>query len=126
MRFKFARRLILGFGVSVLFAGAPASAAEYAWGAISIDASESSISPAYGIGGGGAEAEAVENAQKFCIKAGGKGCKLMVSYQQCGAFASNGHDAGWGKSPTKKGAEDGAMSACEKDNCKIVVSDCNE
>ncbi|WP_158815647.1 DUF4189 domain-containing protein [Methylocapsa sp. S129] len=100
-------------------------AADYAWGAISVDASASTTEPAYGVGGADTEAEAVETAQKFCVKAGGKGCKSMVTYQQCGAFASNGHDAGWGKSPTKKGAEDGAMSACQKGDCKIVISDCN-
>ncbi|HLW93096.1 MAG TPA: DUF4189 domain-containing protein [Roseiarcus sp.] len=84
-----------------LIAGTLSRAVEYAWGAISIDASDSTTSPAYGVGGGDSEKEAVDNAMKFCVKVGGKGCKTMVSYEQCGAFASNGHDAGWGKAPTK-------------------------
>ena len=117
--------LISALCAGALFAAAPASAAEYAWGSISIDAADATISPAWGTGGGDTQAEAIENSQKFCVKSGGKSCKSMVAYQQCGAFASNGHDAGWGKAPTKREAEDGAMKACEKGDCKIVVSDCN-
>jgi hypothetical protein len=115
----------LGFSAVVL-AAAPARAGEYAWGAISIDAAASTSSPAYGVGGGASEAEASENAQKFCKEAGGgKGCKVMATYEQCGAFASNGHSAGWGKAPTKDKAEANAMSACEKKDCVMVTSDCN-
>ena len=107
-------------------AAAPAGAGEYAWGAISIDAAASTTSSAYGVGGGASESEATENAQKFCKEAGGgKGCKVMVTYEQCGAFASNGHSAGWGKAPTKDKAEANAMSACEKKDCVMVTSDCN-
>jgi hypothetical protein len=112
--------------IAIGLASAPAAAAEYAWGAISIDAADSTTSPAYGIGGGASESEASDNAQKFCKEAGGgKGCKVMVTYEQCGAFASNGHSAGWGKAPTKDKAEANAMSACEKKDCVMVTSDCN-
>jgi hypothetical protein len=117
--------VILGAALG-LFCAAPADAKEYAWGAIAIDASVSNADPAYGVGGGDSESEAVENAHDFCIKAGGgKGCKSMVTYRECGAFASNGGEAGWGKAATKQTAENGAMDGCGKKNCKIVISDCN-
>lgn len=108
-----------------LLAAAPAGAAETTWGAISVDLAATTVDAAYGVGGGDSEAEAVENGQKFCAKSGGASCKSVVTYQQCGAFASNGHDGGWGKAPTKKEAEAGAMRACEKEDCKLLVVDCN-
>ena len=112
--------------VVVSLTASSAHAGDYAWGAISIDASSASASPAYGIGGGASESEATDNAQKFCKEAGGgKGCKVMVTYEKCGAFASNGHEAGWGKAPTKGQAEANAMQACEKKDCALVTSDCN-
>jgi hypothetical protein len=70
--------------VVVSLAASSANAGDYAWGAISIDASSASASPAYGIGGGASESEATDNAQKFCKEAGGgKGCKVMVTYEKC-------------------------------------------
>lgn len=54
-----------------------------------------------------------------------QGLQGDVTYEQCGAFASNGHDAGWGKAPTKDKAEASAMNACEKKDCVMVTSDCN-
>jgi hypothetical protein len=78
------------------------------------------------IRGGDSEDEANRNAIKFCHETGSKaGCKVVVTYRQCGAFASDGHDAGWSKAPTRKEAEIGAIQACEKDGCKLVTSDCN-
>jgi hypothetical protein len=125
MRTTFSKWMIAGLGAAGLFAAAPAAAAETAWGAISVDLSATSVDAAYGIGGGDTEAEAVENGQKFCAKSGGASCKSVVSYQRCGAFATNGHDGGWGKAPTKKEAEASAMHACEKGDCQLLVADCN-
>jgi uncharacterized protein DUF4189 len=125
MRTTFSKWMIAGLGAAGLFAAAPAAAAETAWGAISVDLSATTVDAAYGIGGGDTEAEAVENGQKFCAKSGGASCKSVVSYQRCGAFATNGHDGGWGKAPTKKEAEASAMRACEKGDCQLLVADCN-
>jgi hypothetical protein len=112
--------------VAIVLAVAPALAHAEEWGAIAIDTEKAEKSPYYGVGGGGDENEAVVNALKFCGEAGGKVCKALVSYQQCGALAVSGSgDAGWGKAPTKKTAEAQAVAGCQNDACKIVVSDCN-
>jgi hypothetical protein len=105
---------------------APAPAAQDgSWGAIAIDAEKYEADPAWGVGGGDTDREAVQNAMKFCREAGGKACKLMVTYNQCGAYAASPVSGGWGKAGTKKTAEAQAMAACNNDRCKIVTSDCN-
>ena len=81
--------------------------------------------PAYGIGGGDSEDEAAVNAQKFCRESGGAACKMVVTYEQCGAYAAGHSGGGWGKDTTKKTAEAKAISGCDADDCKLVVSDCN-
>ncbi|OYU46857.1 MAG: hypothetical protein CFE31_19520 [Rhizobiales bacterium PAR1] len=116
--------LMLAVTAGGLFLGAGAASADE-WGAISIDLTKAERSPYYGIGGGGSEDEATKNAQKFCGEAGGKECKVVVTYNQCGAYAASKTGGGWGKSTTKKTAEAQAMSGCNADSCKIVVSDCN-
>lgn len=110
--------LTLGFSCAAL-------AKEFPVGAIAIDSTKPDTAPAYGIGGGDTEAEAGENAVKFCVEAGGKGCKVVVSYPACGAYAGSKVGGGWGLNTTKKTAEAQAMSGCDHDTCKIVVSDCN-
>ena len=109
---------------SSIFAAKPALADD--WGAISIDFDTTDRSPYYGVGGGSNENEAVRNALKFCVEAGGKDCKLAVTYQQCGAYAAKrGGGGGWGRSATKRVAEAQAMAGCNAESCRMVVSDCN-
>lgn len=96
------------------------------WGAIAIDTQKAERDPYWGLGGGDSEKEATANAMKFCVEAGGKACKTLVTYNQCGALAVSGKgDAGWGKAPTKKQAEAQAIAGCQHDACKVVTSDCN-
>lgn len=111
-------------GISI-FAGS-ACADDSAWGALALDTEKAERAPFYGVGGGATEEEAVANAINFCNEAGGKTCKSLVTYEQCGALAVSGSgDAGWGKAPTKITAEAQAIAGCANDNCKIVASDCN-
>ena len=95
------------------------------WGALSIDLKKVDRDPAYGIGGGDTEDEAVGNAQKFCKESGGTACKSVVTYRQCGAYAASRTGGGLGRDATKKTAEAKAISGCDADDCKMVVSDCN-
>jgi hypothetical protein len=92
------------------------------WGALAIDVDDSD--PSYGVGGGDSEAKASDNALRFCRRAGGKGCKIVVTYNQCAAYAVSRTTSASGKGGTQKAAEAQALDAC-KDRCKIVVSDCN-
>jgi hypothetical protein len=111
--------------VSLLFA-VPTLAEAAGWGALALDTEKAERSPYYGIGGGDTENEAIENALHFCQEAGGKACKSIVTYEQCGALAVSGTgDAGWGKAPTKTQAEAQAIAGCQNDLCKVVSSDCN-
>jgi hypothetical protein len=96
------------------------------WGAIAIDMAEPDDDPSYGIGGGTTEKEAIANAMKFCKDEDGASCKVMVTYNACGAVAVSGKGSvGWGKAETKKTAEAQAVAGCKNDRCKVVVSDCN-
>ena len=121
---RFKSALLIAIAAGGFFMGA-ASASADEWGAISIDLVKADRSPYYGIGGGNSEDEATKNAQKFCGEAGGRECKVVVTYNQCGAYAASKTGGGWGKSATRKTAEAQAMSGCNADSCKVVVSDCN-
>jgi hypothetical protein len=96
------------------------------WGAISIDqAVVNETSPYYGTGGGNTKELAEKSADRFCVEAGGKQCKVVISYQTCGAYAASSQSSGAGTGVTKKASEDDAISHCKSGDCKIVISDCN-
>jgi len=125
MSFKAAPLLAAGLAFASLCLAPPARAADD-WGAIAIDTTQAAKEPSWGVGGGASEDEASGYALDFCLKTGTKaGCRVVVTYQQCGAFASDGHEAGWSKAPTKTEAESGAINACGGSGCKLVTSDCN-
>jgi hypothetical protein len=95
------------------------------WGAFAVDTSDKTKAPYYGVGGGDTEKEASGYAMKFCKEEGGKECTLAVTYEQCGALASNGKSIWWGVAPTQKDAEMQALQGCKDGACKVVASDCN-
>jgi len=87
------------------------------WGAIAIDLADTELP--YGVGGGDSEPKAVDNAMRFCRQAGGKACKLVVTYNACAAYAASRAGGASGRGATKKAAEAQALAACE-DRCRIV------
>lgn len=105
---------------------APLASHAGGWGAISADDEAGERDPYYGIGGGDSKAEATKNSQKFCKEAGGKNCEVLVTYQQCGAYAVSKKYSGTGAGATKKVAEKKALEQCNNSNCNVVVSDCND
>ncbi len=119
--------LLTTFATSMLPAVGVTKDREFAWGAIAIDFATPSRSPDFGLGGGQKEDEAKEAAIEYCEEAAGKNamCKVVVTYQQCGAYAAKKNGGGYGINNTKKTAEAKAISGCDDDACKIVVSDCN-
>ena len=121
------RAVMLAAIVSVILSAGPGVAKdkEYKWGAIAVDLEKPDQDPYYGIGGGNTEDEAKESSLQFCRDAGGKACKPVVAYQECGAYAASRKNGGWGINTTQKTAEAKALSGCDDDSCKIVVSDCN-
>jgi hypothetical protein len=104
----------------------PISAMATSWGAISADEVIGEKNPYWGAGGGGTKDEAEKNAQKFCAEAGGKNCAVLVTYQQCGAYAASNKYSGTGTGATKEIAKVAALKECNNANCSIVTADCNE
>ncbi len=111
--------------VAMLIA-APLTTIAGGWGAISADDEFGERDPFHGIGGGDSKAEATKNSQKFCKEAGGKNCEVLVTYQQCGAYAVSRKFSGTGVGPTKTAAEKKALEQCSSSSCNVVVSDCND
>jgi hypothetical protein len=114
--------------LATLAASALASSAlagDTKWGAFAVDTSDKTKAPYYGVGGGDTEKEASDYAMKFCKEEGGKECTLAVTYEKCGALASNGKSIWWGIAPTQKDAEKQALDGCKDGGCTVVASDCN-
>lgn len=96
------------------------------WGAIAVDTiSHDSKDCAYGIGGDNNKDEAEKYATQYCLEAGGAKCKVVISYEHCGAYALSKNNQGVGAGDNKEIAENQAKAACNNDSCTIVTSDCN-
>lgn len=121
---KKSRRVLMlaAFAIPVL----PMSVQAAGWGAISADEVIGEKDPYWGVGGGDSKAEASKFSQKFCKEAGGKNCQVLVTYQQCGAYAASNKYSGTGTGATKKTAESKALAECNNSNCSVVTSDCND
>lgn len=102
------------------------SGAALAAGAIAVDDEEGSASSevGYGIGSGATRDEAGTIAMRECKKAGNTGCKVVVRYDVCGAYAASKTVFGIGWGSTEAAAQSKALSECGS-GCKIVVSDCD-
>lgn len=101
-------------------------AAAFAAGAIAVDDEEgqSANDVGYGIATGeDSREEAGREALRRCRSASNHSCRVVVRFDQCGAYAvSRGHfGVGWGNS--ERGAENMALDQCGA-NCRIVISDC--
>jgi len=97
----------------------------HAAGAIAVDDEQGETEPGYGLAtGADTRADAARDAMKFCREEGNKGCKVVVRFDECGAYAASKkyYGIGYGKSLAK--AESMALEACGNSKCKILVSDC--
>ena len=92
--------------------------------AVDDDTSTSGGDAGWGTGEGDTEKEAKDMALKNCAKHGNKGCEVVLTYKQCGAYASSRKKYGTGTGPSKDVARAKAMEDCGNDKCKVVVSDC--
>jgi hypothetical protein len=103
-----------------------ASPALAAWDSIAVDDDTGTKGgdAGYGVGTGGSKGQAEFQAMKACKDEGNTNCKVAVSYQTCGAYASSTHHAGIGTGPSKDAASAAAMNGCGKGMCKVVVSEC--
>ena len=95
------------------------------WGAIAVDDERGERDPAYGVGGGASRGEAERNAMKFCRENSTRKCEVVVTYQQCGAYASSRNYYGKATAATEQAVKERALSECGQRSCKIIVADCN-
>ncbi len=76
------------------------------------------------VGTGDSKGVAEGEAVKACKSEGNTNCKVAVSYQTCGAYASSTHHGGIGTGPTKSSAASAALKGCAEGACKVVVAEC--
>ena len=76
-------------------------------------------------GGGNSKGEAERNAMKFCRDASKNKCEVVVTYQQCGAYASSRKYSGSASGASEQAVKAQAIRECGDRACKIVVADCN-
>jgi hypothetical protein len=78
----------------------------------------------YGVGEGKSAEEASHEALRQCKSAGNDGCKVALTYETCGAYASSRKYFGTGTADTEAEAKHNALESCAHDSCRIVTSDC--
>lgn len=77
------------------------------------------------------EAEASSQAMSACrnmqVAEGNKAseCRLVVTFQKCGAYAISKNNFGVGSASLLSIAEKQALQQCGNKSCKIVISGCN-
>ena len=97
----------------------------HAAGAIAVDDEEGETDPGYGVVvGADSREEAAKDAMKECRKQGNKGCKVVVRFDKCGAYAGSKKYYGVGYGRTKDVANTMAMNECGNKSCKVLVSEC--
>jgi hypothetical protein len=121
------RYLIKIFFSAALVASASASGA-LAWGAIAVDdnAGEDPEDAGYAfVTDDATRAAAAADALSTCQTSGNQSCRLVLTFQKCGAYAASKSLYGVGAGDTVAQAEQRALAACIEATCRIVVSDCH-
>lgn len=109
--------------LALLALAAPALAA----GAIAVDDDGEGRAGEIGYGistGHDTREEAARAALAECRRAGNEGCRVVVRFDSCGAYAvsRSQYGIGWGRS--ERAARAMALDACGGD-CRVVVSGCD-
>jgi hypothetical protein len=100
------------------------SASAFATGAIAVNDEQGMAADeaGYAVGYGTSKKEASANAIRECKSAGNEACKVMLTFEQCGAYVGDKVNYAIGIGATEKAAQKAALDECP--NCKLVVSDC--
>lgn len=125
-------RIIMTRKISaLLFATAMFSAASagsaLAMGAIAVD--DSYGDEPSGVGYGfvtqlGSVQQASAGAMEACRSEGNTDCKVVFTFQNCGAYAASRNNYGVGTGATITAAEKNALTDCGEAGCIAIVSDC--
>jgi len=73
---------------------------------------------------GPSDLAAATDALETCTSEGNSGCELVLTFQNCGAYAASKVVFGTGAAATQSDAEKRALTDCGDKDCKIVISDC--
>lgn len=105
-----------------------ATEAVMAQGAIAVDdqAGSKPSAAGYGIGFGDDRESAQAAALQRCEAAGNQGCRVVVWFDTCGAYASSNdhYGIGWGESASI--AKEKALAQCGGDACRVIATDCGD
>jgi Domain of unknown function (DUF4189) len=115
------------FVLAAFVAVAPLGSA-WAEGAIAVDdqAGNKPSDAGYGIGFGDTKEAAQAAALRICRSAGNDSCKIVVWFQNCGAYASSAEKYGIGWGESEEVAKSKALETCGNANCRIVASECGD
>jgi len=120
------KSVIHSIALASLLALAPASA--FAWGAIAVSDGKGQSADDVGYGystGQDSEADAKKSAMKSC-RAKNASCKVVVTFETCGAYAVSGNRWGTGEGETKGAARRYALANCGNEACRLVLAECDE
>lgn len=78
----------------------------------------------YAVGQASTAKEAQRIAMSNCVVGGNVACTLKLTYQRCGAYASNGRASGKGTADGMDQAVAAALASCGDKTCRLVVADC--
>lgn len=116
--------MVCGVSVMTAFGTSPLLAATYDAIAIDDNIAGARGNGDYAVGQGSTASEAQHIAMSNCTAGGNVACKIQLTYQQCGAYASSHQKAGTGVGSDMRSAIAAALSSCRDGACKLVVADC--
>ena len=105
-----------------------AAGTAFGWGAIAVDDVEGDDPNLAGYGivtNAASGAVADTDALAVCTAEGNVDCQLILTFQQCGAYAASTTDFGAAAAATQKAAEDRALALCGSGDCVLVISGCD-
>jgi hypothetical protein len=119
-------RWVRAVATAGLLLGAAQSA--FAWGAIAVDdeAGQSAREIGYGyVTGANNEAAAERGAMAECRKRNNKNCKVVLTFESCGAYAADRSKWGTAEGISENASRRNAIAQCGTAACKVAVSVCN-
>jgi hypothetical protein len=72
----------------------------------------------------GSAQQASAGAMETCASEGNTDCKVVLTFQNCGAYAASHNNYGVGTGRTMADAEKNAFADCGEAGCIAIISDC--
>jgi hypothetical protein len=115
---------------ALAFAGALAlsTGGALAWGAIAIDDEQGQSAADIGYGyvtGEDSEDAARRGALRECRKRNTRSCKVVLTFEECGAYAVDRRNWGSSEGKSEASARRNSLLQCGSGTCRVAVSVCN-